>query len=120
MIYTVLFLGLPILGVAAFTALWIRMERAGIAAPPVGAFFAVFAGYGAVLLFGVSEIFGAWSAMHSLAASGILLVGIPWLLIQGTVLHRSRRPSRYHQTAAKLSLGFPIAVAALLGLALLG
>ena len=120
MFYTVLFLGLPILGVAVFAALWVRMERDGIVDPPFGAFFAIFMGYGAVLLFVVSEIFHAWSAMHSLAFVGMLLVAMPWLVIQGELLRRSRQPSRYHRAAAHLSFGFPVAVAALLGLAWLG
>ena len=118
--YTILFLGLPVLGIATFAALWLQMERDDIAAPPVTAFFAVFVGYGALLLFGVSEVFHAWSAMHSLAAAGIVFVGIPWLVIQGAMLRWRGQPSSYHRVTANLSFGFPLAVAAFAGLALLG
>src|SRR5688572_16929947 len=108
MMYSVLLLGLPALGIAGFAVLWTKMERDAITAPPVVAFFTIFASYGALLLVGVSEMFDTWSAMHSLATAGLLLIGIPWLLVQGARLRRSGQPSRYHRAAANLSLGFPV------------
>ena len=115
--YALLFLGLPAVGVWLFARLCRRMAAAGVPAPPVVALFAVFAAYGAVLLFGVSEAFGVWSGMHSLAAVGLLVVGVPWLLIQGVVLARGRDRTPYHRAAAALSLAFPLTLAALYGLA---
>jgi hypothetical protein len=56
--------------------------------------FAAFAAHGAVLRFAVSSCCsGAWSAMRSLAALGLLFVGPPWLLVRGIALRRARARS---------------------------
>ena len=114
--YSTLFLGFPVLGVWLFRRVCARMAAAGVPEPPVVALFAVFAAYGAVLLFAVSTAFGYWSGMHSVAAVGLVAVGLPWLLVQGVVLWRRGRPSPYHRAAAALSLGFPAALGALFAL----
>jgi hypothetical protein len=111
--YGLLFLGLPVLGVWLFAQLCQRMVAAGVTEPPFVSFFAVFAAYGAVVLFAVSAVFGEWSGMHSLTAVGLVAVGVPWLLVQGALLLRRRARSPYHGAAAVLSLAFPLALAAL-------
>lgn len=116
--YGLPFLGLPMLGVWLFSRLCQRMAAAGVPEPPVVSLFAVFAAYGVVLLFSVSALFGVWSGMHSLAAVGLVVVGVPWLLVQGLLLLRRRARSPYHRAAAVFSLALPLALAALYGLSL--
>ena len=86
MAYTILFLGLPVIGVLLYRQLLHAMSAAAIVEPPRVPLFFVFAAYGAVLLFVVSECFRVWSGMHSLAAVGLFVVGVPWLLVQGSSL----------------------------------
>ena len=115
--YATLFLGLPVLGVWMFARLCDRMAAEDVPSRPVASLFVVFAAYGAVLLFAVSSAFRVWSGMHSVAMVGLLFVGVPWLLVQGVALHRQRALSPYHRAAAALSLGFPLILGALVGLA---
>jgi hypothetical protein len=116
--YAVLFLGLPVVGLALYVRVRRRMAAEGIADSPVIPLFLVFASYGAVLLFAVSEAFGVWSGMHSLAAVALVLVAAPWLLIQGILLLRDGAPTVYHRATAALSLAFPLVLAALAWVAL--
>lgn len=115
--YGLLFLGLPALGLWLFVRLCQRMAAGGVPEAPVAPLFAVFAAYGAIFLFGVSAAFGVWSGMHSLAALGLCVVALPWLLFQGVRLMRDRTRSPYHHAAAVLSLAFPLALGALYVLA---
>jgi hypothetical protein len=117
--YTLLFLGLPVAGVWLYWRVCRRMAAAGVASPPEVPLLAVFAAYGAALLFAVSSAFGFWSAMHSVAFVGLLFIGVPWLLVQGVLLRRSRGLSPYHRAAALLSLTFPLALGVVVGLAFL-
>jgi len=106
-----------VLGIWLFASLCEQMSAKGVPSRPVAPLFVVFAAYGMVLLFAVSSAFGVWSAMHSVALVGLLFVGVPWLLVQGLTLYRRRTLSPYHLTAVVLSLGFPLVLAALAGLA---
>jgi len=94
-----------------------RMTDTGVPSPPAAQLFAVFAAYGAVLLFAVSAAFGFWSGMHSVAFVGVLFVGVPWLLTQGVRLRQRRNLSPYHRATVALSLGFPLAFGVFIGLA---
>ena len=111
--FAALFVGLPIGGLALYARICRRMAAEGVAAPPTIPLFMVFASYGAVLLFAVSELFGEWSGMHSLGAVALVVVAAPWLLIQGILLWRGGVPTTYHRATAALSLAFPIVLAAL-------
>jgi hypothetical protein len=106
-VFSIIFFGTILLGVALFLALSVRMARA-TASPPILQYLALFAAYGAAFLILVSEMFRVWSGMHSIATVGLLVVGVPWLLVQGVLLLRVREKSRYHQVAAALSFAFPV------------
>jgi hypothetical protein len=110
--YTILFLGLPVLGVWFFLRVRERMAVEKVPSPPEASLLAVFAAYGAVLLFAVSSVFDKWSGMHSIASVGLVFVGAPWLLVQGVVLHRHRARSPYHEAVSALSLAFPLVLGA--------
>ena len=116
-LYTLLFLGLPVVGVWLYLHVCRRMEETGVPSPPVVPLFAVFAACGAALLFAVSSAFGFWSGMHSIAFAGVLFVGVPWLIVQGVRLRRRRDLSPYHRAAAALSLSFPLALGVVIGIA---
>lgn len=117
MTYTVLFLGLPVVGVLFYRSVLHAMSARAIAKPPSVPLFFVFAAYGAILLFVVSECFRAWSAMHSLAAVGLFVVGVPWLLVQGFLWRRTWSISAYHRTTITLSFAFPVTLALLVAFA---
>ena len=117
--YALLFLGLPVVGVWLYLHLCSRMAAEGLGSRPVFSLFAVFAAYGAVLLFSVSAAFGVWSGMHSIAFVGLVVIGVPWLLVQGVRLRRRRGLSAYHRAVFALSLAFPLVFGALAGLTVL-
>src|SRR4051812_450676 len=96
MIYPILFLGLPVLGIAAYVGICIRMAGA-TPSPPYAPLFFVFAGYGALLLFAVSIACAEWSGMHYVAAAGVIFVGAPWLVIQSAILRSTSSLSTYHR-----------------------
>ena len=110
-LYAVLFLGLPVLGIALYAWLRRRMAAAGVPAEPYVQLFAVFAAYGAVLLFGVSEAFGVWSFAHTLASGILYFVAPIWLFLQGVLLYRLGVPTLYHRVTAGMSVGFPFVLA---------
>jgi hypothetical protein len=83
------------------------MAAAGVPAPPGARLAIVFVAYGALLLFGVSAAFDAWSAVHSLAAALLVAVGTPCLVVQGVATLLRGAPTRYHRAVAGLSLAFP-------------
>lgn len=117
-----LLLVLPIIGVGAWLALRNKLITDNLSAPPTVPFFLLFGAYGALLLFAISEMFERWSAMHSIALFALVFVGIPFFTWQGFQLRRAGMATgaaytRYHRVAAMLSLGFPLAVAALYGVA---
>ena len=115
MTYTVLFLGLPVVGVWFYYVLLRAMFTARVARPPIVPLFFVFAAYGAVLQFFVSEFCRVWSAMHSLALFGLLFVAVPGLFVQGLWWRRTWALSGYHRATIALSLAFPAALASLIG-----
>ena len=117
MAYTILFLGLPVNGVLLYCQLLRAMSAAAVAEPPRIPLFFVFAAYGAVLLFIVSECFRVWSGMHSLTAVGLFVVGVPWLLMQGFLWRRTWAVSAYHRATIALSFAFPVALALLVAFA---
>ena len=117
MAYGILFLGLPVVGAFYYRKLLRAMSARAIAEPPGVPLFFVFAAYGAVLLFVVSECFRSWSGMHSFAAIGLFVVGMPWLLVQGFLWRRTWAFSVYHRAAIVLSFAFPLALALLVGFA---
>ncbi len=116
MAYTILFLGLPVIGVLLYCQLLRAMSAAAVAEPPRVPLFFVFAAYGAVLLFIVSECFRVWSGMHSLAAVGLFFVGVPWL-VQGFLWRRTWAISIYHRAIVALSFAFPVVLALLVAFA---
>ena len=111
--YTALFVGLPVVGLMIFGVTMRAMAFHQLPSPPVIQMFAVFAAYGAVILFAVSSIYDMWSAMHSLAALVLIFIGTPWLLVQGVLLLKRGTPTRYHRSVAALSLAFPVVLVAL-------
>jgi len=112
MLYGLLFCGLPVLGVFAYLMLCVRMATR-LPSPPYFPFFFIFAAYGAVLLFAVSIVFRQWSGMHSIAAVGLLFVGMPWLIVQSIVVRKSWSQSWYNRVAIVSGACFPVAIAAL-------
>ena len=114
MFYSVLFVGIPVLGIASYLSLVRHMLAAHVPSPPTIPLFCVFAAYDAVVLFGISELFRVWSGMHSLAAIGLVFVGLPWLIVQGFLLRRTSTLSVYHRVTVILSFAFPVALALLL------
>jgi hypothetical protein len=53
--------------------------------------------YGGLLAIFASEVLRVWSAMHSVAVVGLLVLGLPTLLIQNlAVLEAAMQPSRFH------------------------
>jgi hypothetical protein len=116
MIYGILFCGLPIAGSMVYVAVCIAMAKA-IELPPYASLFFVFAAYGAVLLFAVSAICDEWSGMHSIAAVGLVFIGVPCLLVQSFVLRTSWKRSAYHRVVIAAGACLPLAVGALIVLA---
>lgn len=119
MMYTLLFTGLPVLGIGAFLLVRRRMLAATVQTPSVMAVFLVFAAYGALLMISVAAAFDVWSGMHSLGLGALLFVGIPILLWQGIRLFRARPAEtdatiQFRRTVAALSVAFPLAWAALI------
>jgi hypothetical protein len=110
-LYTVLFLGLPVLGIALYAWLRWRMAATEVRAEPSVQLFAVFAAYGAMLLFGVSEAFGVWSFAHTLACAVLYFVAPVWLFMQGVLLYRLGVPTLYRRVTAGMSVGFPFVLA---------
>ncbi len=114
--YGVLFLGLPVIGIAVYVHLCRRMRAEAFGEPPFISLFTIFAAYGAILLFGVSEFFHKWSALHSITFAALLFVGIPWMLVQGWKLTRPPVRTPYHRSLAVLSFGFPLVLGGLIAL----
>ena len=114
MIYTTLFLGLPLIGMVLYREILHAMSAACVALPPRVPLFFVFAAYGAVLLFIVSECCREWSGMHSLALVGLFVIGLPWLLVQGLLWRRTWAISVYHRATIVLSFAFPLALVLLI------
>lgn len=69
--------------------------------------------YGGALAIVISEIAGVWSAMHSLATLGLLVVGVPVLLVQAVLLRTKRPLARGYDVLFWLSLAFPVLLIAL-------
>ena len=116
MVHNILFLALPPLGLLAYVVLVRRMIAARLPSPPSVPLFFVFAAYGAVVLFFISEMARVWSGMHSLAL-GALLVGSPLLIAQGVLWRKTWSISRYHRATIALSFAFPVALAGLFAFA---
>src|SRR5678809_1819017 len=109
MTYTVLFLGTPVVGVLLyFVLVWLMLTRQ-VPSPPIVELFFVFAAYGAVLLFLISEHFGEWSGMHSIGAVGLVLVGLPLLVVLGVLSCRRWSVSAFHRMTAVLCFALPLA-----------
>lgn len=117
MIYTILFLGLPIIGVLLYRELLHAMSIAGVVSPPKVPLFFIFAAYGTVLLFVVSECFRVWSGMHSLTLVGLFFIGVPLLFAQGFLWRRTWAVSAYHRATITLSFTFPVALVLLVAFA---
>ena len=117
MTYTVLFFGLPVVGVWLYYVLLRAMFAARVVSPPGVPLFFVFAAYGAVLQFFVSGFFRVWSGMHSITFAGLFVVAVPWLFVQGLFWRRTWSVSGYHRAAIALSFAFPVALASLVGFA---
>jgi hypothetical protein len=83
MAYGILFLSVPVIGIILYLALLGIMSSARVPSAPSVSLFFVFSGYGAVLMFMISDLFRVWSAMHSLAALVLFFVGLPLLVLQG-------------------------------------
>lgn len=105
--YPLLLVGVPVLGGLAFVALVRRMRARAVPEPPTVRLLAVFAAYGALLLFGLAAALDAWTAVHALAAGLLLAIGAPWLAAQGLVTLVRGAPTSYHRAVAALSLAFP-------------
>lgn len=106
-VYLTLLVALPAIGVWLFVRLRRRMRETAVPDPPGVRLAALFGAYGTLLFFGVSGLFGAWSALHSLIAAALVAVGTPWLVVQGGVTLLRGVPTAYHRAVAALSLAFP-------------
>jgi hypothetical protein len=113
MTYSLLFFGLPVLGVALFLSLVRPMARQRVPGAPGLPLFCCFAGYGAVLLFFVSDYFRVWSAGHSLAAFALFFIALPLLLFLGISWRSTWRVSLFHRAMLVLCFAFPLAIASL-------
>lgn len=109
--YVFLLFALPATCIVSYVWLRRRMARERVPTPPTGGLATVLATYGTLLFFGVSELLGAWSAMHMLAGAALIAVGAPWLLVQGILQVRAGTPTGYHRAVAALSLAFPFLLA---------
>ena len=117
--YSVLLLGLPVVGLSAYIVVLQRMRAAQIIQAPSFALFTLFAAYGAILLFWVSIIFGAYSAMHALGFLALCFGGLPFFWWQAGRLRSSTSLSPYHAASYRLSRWYPIAFASIFVVAVL-
>ena len=83
------------------------------------AFALVVLGYSGVLAIVLSELAGVWSGMHSLAAVGLVGLGVPVLLVQSVLLRTKRSVAAGYQLVFWLSLMFPVVLAMVVGVAYL-
>ena len=111
--YSILFLGLPVVGIAAYIAVVWHMRVTNVAEPPAFALFTIFAAYGAVLLFWVSWIFGAYSAMHAATLVALCFGGLLFFSWQSYRLRPLVSRSRFHAASYQLSRWYPLAFASI-------
>lgn len=119
MIYTILFCGTIVCGAIFYYQLVRFMESAKLIKVPSIPFFFLFVGYGCIILLIISEYFKIWSAMHTFAALGLFVVGMPWLLVQGFLWRGTWSVSVYHRIMIISSFASPIALAMLVAYAFL-
>ncbi len=101
-----IYLVVPVLGVAAYLFLCLRMRLEQIPRPPFGQLIILFATYGGVLLVILTSAFGGWSGMASLGTF-YLLLGAPFVLFfLAAQLRPLRLLSRYHCVAFYASAAY--------------
>jgi hypothetical protein len=101
-----IYLVVPLAGVALFLQLKRRMRDAEIEEPPTLLLFILFATYGGLIVAILTALFWYWSGMATLGLAYLLLVAPVVTLALAVVLYRRRRLSSYHAGAFWLSAGY--------------
>ena len=109
------FVGIPLLGVGAYTWLCIRMHRRGVPDPPSISYFVLFAHGGIWFLLLLTSSLWGWSGMSSLGVFYLLFVSPFVVGGSALALHDVRRDSGFHRTAYWLAVGYCLSIIALFG-----
>jgi len=96
----------PLLGLAAFVLLCVRMKRAGVSAPPYITWFVLFFSIGGWLLVALTALFWEWSGMASLGFFFLVIVAPLLTAASAWKLRRAQSISAFHRVAFFGSVGY--------------